>query len=104
MCRILVGRRIIMDRKENMTIKKFYDCAEEIAQVLDKYLHNPIEDMDNINNLIEKEKSIDKFIAEHGVRPDKWYLKSGVFAGLVKPDELDERATQNVQPRNKVKK
>ena len=83
-----------------MARKDFYDCAEEIAQVLDKYLHNPIEDMDNINNLIEKEKSIDKFISEHGVRPDKWYLKSGVFAGLVKPDSMDERATQNVQPRN----
>ena len=88
-----------MDRKQHMTRKDFYDCAEEIAQILDKYQHNPIEDMSNINDLIEKEKSIDKFIAEHGVRPDKWYLKSGVYAGLVKPDELDERATQDVQER-----
>ena len=90
-----------MNRKESMSVKQFYDCAEEIAQILDKYQHNPIEDMSNINNLIEKEKSIDKFIAEHGVRPDKWYLKSGVFAGLTKPDELDERATQDVAPREK---
>ena len=90
-----------MDRKTSMSVKQFYDCAEEIAQILDKYQHNPIEDMENINNLIEKEKSIDKFIAEHGVRPDKWYLKSGVYAGLVKPDELDERATQDIAPREK---
>ena len=88
-----------MNRKENMSVKQFYDCAEEIAQILDKYQQNPIEDMSNINDLIEKEKEVDKFIAEHGVRPDKWYLKSGVFAGLVKPDELDERATQDVQER-----
>jgi hypothetical protein len=72
-----------MDRKESVSVKQFYDCAEEIAQILDKYQHNPIEDMSNINDLIEKEKSIDKFIAEHGVRPD----------------ELDERATQDVQER-----
>ena len=90
-----------MNRKESMSVKQFYDCAEEIAQILDKYQRYPIEDMSNINDLIEKEKSIDKFIGEHGVRPDKWYLKSGVFAGLVKPDELDERATQDVAPREK---
>ena len=93
-----------MDRKQHMTRKDFYDCAEEIAQILDKYQHNPIEDMSNINDLIEKEKSIDKFIAEHGVRPDKWYLKSGVYAGLTKPDDpcpLPERATQNIIPREK---
>ena len=90
-----------MNRKESMSVKQFYDCAEEIAQILDKYQRYPIEDMSNINDLIEKEKGIEKFIAEHGVRPDKWYLKSGVFAGLTKPDELDERATQDVAPREK---
>ena len=86
----MVGRRIVMDRKKHMSRKDFYDCAEEIAQILDKYQHNPIEDMSNINDLIEKEKSIDKFIAEHGVRPDKWLRDRGW---------QDERATQDVQER-----
>ena len=58
-----------MDRKTHMGITEFYTCAEEIAQILDKYQHNSIEDMSNINDLIEKEKKIDKFIAEHGERP-----------------------------------
>ena len=79
-----------MDRKKHMSRKDFYDCAEEIAQILDKYQHNPIEDMSNINDLIEKEKSIDKFIAEHGVRPDKWLRDRGW---------KHERATQDVQER-----
>jgi hypothetical protein len=78
-----------MNRKESMSVKQFYDCAEEIAQILDKYQHNSIEDMSNINDLIEKEKSIDKFIGEHGVRPEKW-TDFG----------LDER-TQDVAPRKK---
>jgi len=39
-----------------MSVKQFYDCAEEIAQILDKYQRYPIEDMSNINDLIEKEK------------------------------------------------
>ena len=47
-----------MNRKESMSVKQFYDCAEEIAQILDKYQRYPIEDMSNINDLIEKEKLI----------------------------------------------
>jgi hypothetical protein len=73
-----------MDRKTHMSITEFYTCAEEIAQILDKYQHNSIEDMSNINDLIEKEKGIDKFIGEHGVRPDEWYLREGT----PRPDKL----------------
>jgi uncharacterized protein YfkK (UPF0435 family) len=64
-----VGGSFIMNRKTHMSITEFYTCAEEIAQILDKYQHNSIEDMSNINDLIEKEKEVDKFIAEHGERP-----------------------------------
>ena len=58
-----------MDRKTSISVKQFYDCMEEIAQILDKYQYNPIEDMSNTNDLIEKEKEVDKFIAEYGERP-----------------------------------
>ena len=41
-----------------MSITKFYECAEEIAKVLDKYLHTSIEDMDLINNLVTAEQKV----------------------------------------------
>ena len=47
-----------MNRKLHMSITKFYECAEEIAKVLDKYLHTSIEDMDLINNLVTAEQKV----------------------------------------------
>tara|TARA_Y100000310_G_scaffold231981_1_gene234705 strand:+ start:117 stop:317 length:201 start_codon:yes stop_codon:yes gene_type:complete len=47
-----------MNRKLHMSITKFYECAEEIAKVLDKYLHTSIEDMDSINNLVTAEQEV----------------------------------------------
>ena len=45
-----------MNRKESMSVKQFYDCAEEIAQILDKYQHNPIEDMSQSVNVQLEER------------------------------------------------
>ena len=47
-----------MNRQLHMSITKFYECAEEIAKVLDKYLHTSIEDMDSINNLVTAEQEV----------------------------------------------
>ena len=47
-----------MNRQLHMSITKFYECAEEIAKVLDKYLHTSIEDMDLINNLVTAEQKV----------------------------------------------
>ena len=41
----------------NDSIKEFYDCAEEVAEVLDKYFgrqHGPVNDMSDINTFVEE--------------------------------------------------
>ena len=41
----------------NDSIKEFYDCTEEIAEVLDKYFgqqHGPVNDMSDINTFVEE--------------------------------------------------
>ena len=45
-----------MNRKLHMNISKFYECAEEIAKVLDKYLDTKVEDMGLINDLVTAEQ------------------------------------------------
>ena len=47
-----------VNRQLHMSITKFYECAEEIAKVLDKHLHTSIEDMDLINNLVTAEQKV----------------------------------------------
>ena len=45
--------------QEKSYVEAFYECAEEIAQVLEKHFEviefNPIEDMERINNLVDQE-------------------------------------------------
>ena len=45
--------------KEKSFTEAFNECAEEIAQVLEKHFEviefNPIEDMERINNLVDQE-------------------------------------------------
>jgi hypothetical protein len=41
-----------------MDITKFYECAEEIAKVLDKHLDTEVEDMGLINNLVTAETEV----------------------------------------------
>ena len=41
----------------NDSVREFYDCAEEIAEVLDKYFgrqHGPVNDMSDINTFVEE--------------------------------------------------
>ena len=41
----------------NDSVKEFYDCTEEIAEVLDKYFgrqHGPVNDMSDINTFVEE--------------------------------------------------
>ena len=41
----------------NDSVKEFYDCTEEIAEVLDKYFgrqHGPVSDMSDINTFVEE--------------------------------------------------
>tara|TARA_Y100000310_G_C20614408_1_gene779833 strand:- start:369 stop:1049 length:681 start_codon:yes stop_codon:yes gene_type:complete len=41
----------------NNSVKEFYDCTEEIAEVLDKYFgreHGPVNDMSDINTFVEE--------------------------------------------------
>ena len=41
----------------NDSVKEFYDCAEEVAEVLDKYFgrqHGPVNDMSDINTFVEE--------------------------------------------------
>ncbi len=41
----------------NNSVKDFYDCTEEIAQVFDKYFgrqYGPVQDMEHINKLVEE--------------------------------------------------
>jgi hypothetical protein len=47
-----------MNRKLHMDITKFYECAEEIAKVLDKHLDTEVEDMGLINNLVTAETEV----------------------------------------------
>ncbi|MAH49155.1 hypothetical protein CMI37_25240 [Candidatus Pacearchaeota archaeon] len=45
--------------KEKSFTEAFYECTEEVAQVLEKHFEvikfNPIEDMERINNLVDQE-------------------------------------------------
>ena len=47
-----------MKRKLHMDITKFYECSEEIAKVLDKYLDTEVEDMGLINDLVTSEQGV----------------------------------------------
>jgi len=47
-----------MNRESHMSITKFYECSEEIAKVLDKYLDTEVEDMELINNLVTTEQGV----------------------------------------------
>ena len=36
-----------------MSVSKFYECSEKVAEVLDKYLNVTLDDMEPINEMIK---------------------------------------------------
>ena len=55
------GEKIDMKTKQNKGyVEAFYECAEDIAQLLEAYYDVEIEDMTRINELIEAEIKADR--------------------------------------------